>query len=218
MNSIRNYLSLIYSNPLLIQPEDGLIKVVTAEDELISWERNNNTSLGILVQDRYITVIRDLVVFPDGAIRPYNRIINSAAFSNGAMGAAILPFINNKIVLIRIFRHPIRKWSIEIPRGFGEPNLSPLGLAKKEITEEIGGNINKLIELGVMHNNTGLEGNMVNLFFAELKDMQGPQTNEGITDLLLVDFAQFEKMISDNEITDGFTLAAYARAKVRGLL
>jgi len=30
--------------------------------------------------------------------------------------------------------------------------------------------------------------------------------------------SEFERMIRDNEIADGFTLAAYARAKLRGLL
>jgi ADP-ribose pyrophosphatase len=56
------------------------------------------------------------------------------------------------------------------------------------------------------------------LFFAEVESYTDAEIGEAITDILPTPLPEFERMIRDNEITDGFTLAAYTRAKLQGLL
>lgn len=216
--TIGRYIKLLQTNQWLLKESTASIRIITNEAQLRSWQKDNQMNLGVLVEDQYITVIRDLVVFSDGAVRPYNRIINTAAFSKGAMGVAVLPLVDGKILLIRIFRHPIRQWSLEIPRGFGESNLTPTELARKELQEEIGGKIHKLIDLGLLHSNTGLEANAVNLFYAELKGFGKAQEGEAIEEIHLVEPSEFRELISRGEITDSFTIAAYFRAVLKNLV
>jgi ADP-ribose pyrophosphatase len=126
--------------------------------------------------------------------------------------------MSNKYLLLRQYRHPIRAWSFEIPRGFGEPNVPAEKQAENEIKEEIEGEIIKLIDLGIFFNNTGLEGNKVRLFFAELSTVGKPAKDEGIESLYWVTLKEMQNMLANSKITDGFTIVAYTRAKLRGLL
>ena len=49
---------------------------------------------------------------------------------------AVLPVLNGKILLLRHFRHSLRKWMWEIPRGFGEYGITAAENAEKELREE----------------------------------------------------------------------------------
>jgi ADP-ribose pyrophosphatase len=105
-----------------------------------------------------------------------------------------------------------------VPRGFGEPGVSAEDNARKELREEINGTAAELIDLGVYHNNTGSEGNQVELFFARMESVGEPASQEGIQRVEWVNVSRLEEMIAGGEITDGFTIAAYTRCKLRGLI
>jgi ADP-ribose pyrophosphatase len=129
-----------------------------------------------------------------------------------------LPKLKGKLLLLHNFRHATRSWHYEIPRGFGEPGVDSEDQAHFEIKEETGGKIGELIDLGDYFNNTGIEGNRVKLYLAELSSISDPNTAEGIESYKWVTVDQLEEMIATGEITDGFTIAAYTRAKLRGFL
>lgn len=219
---LEKYFDLIEQNSGLVLPKDSPIRIITDKAKIKEWQAENLTSenhqIGVLIQDKYITVVRDLVEFPGGHIAGYNRIINTASLEKGGIGAVILPVKDGKVLLIRIFRHPIRRWSIEIPRGFGEPGLSPEEIAKKEILEEVSGEIKQVISLGFLNSNTGLEAGNVNLYLAYLDNVGEPQKSEGIEQILWVNVKELEKMIEEGQITDSFTIVAYTKAKIMGLL
>ena len=105
-----------------------------------------------------------------------------------------------------------------MPRGFGEVGLSPEEIAQKEISEEVNGKIRQVISLGILHGNTGLEANNVHLYLAYLENTGEPQKSEGIEKMFWVSVNELENMIAQNQITDAFTISAYARAKIMGLL
>jgi ADP-ribose pyrophosphatase len=44
------------------------------------------------------------------------------------------------------------------------------------------------------------------------------EIQEGIENPIWVSVPELEKMIADGEITDGFTIAAYTKAKLKGLI
>ena len=221
--SLAEYFALIKQHPKLVANQNAPIKIISDVKIIQSWRKENpnpENKIGLLMQDKYITVLRDLVKFSDGKIGGYDRIINTAGFRNGGMGSVILPIMDRKILLIKIFRHSIRQWSIEIPRGFGEPNVSSLETAYNEVFEEIGGKIinDSLVPLGVLHNNTGLDGNGVQLYLAYLDEIGSPKKEEGIEKIIWLNTAQLETMIEKGEITDAFTISTYTRAKLKGLL
>jgi ADP-ribose pyrophosphatase len=224
-----DYLNLIANNPGLFNNENALLVIITDEVEIENWKIKRKSELrgkglpeewgeiGVVYEDPYIMVLRDLVKFPSGEVGSYFRIINSADL-RGGKSTVILPIFDNKILLLRQFRHPTRKWHWEVPRGYGEPDITPEENAKKEVFEEIGGEISELIDLGPFHNNTGVEGGEVELYFAKLRSIGKTNLDEGIKFYKLVEPILVEKMISNAEITDGFTIAAFTRAKLRKLI
>jgi ADP-ribose pyrophosphatase len=226
---MKNYFDLLQSNPWLLGTELDPIKIITDSDRIRNWQENRHAKLsaegkplewadiGVVLDDPYIVVIRDLVEFPGGRLGGYFRVINRADL-NGGQGVVILCEKDGKYLLLHQYRHPTRSWSYEVPRGFGEPNVTAEEQAKNEVHEEVEGEIGELVDLGIYYSNTGLEGNKVKLFYAKLKSIGKPAQEEGIESFLWVPLAELEKMIANAEITDGFTIAAYTRAKLKSLI
>jgi ADP-ribose pyrophosphatase len=168
----------------------------------------------VVYEDRYQILLRDAVRRPDGSLGTYVR----ATSASGAVGAAVLPVLGDKVVLLRHFRHATRKVHLEIPRGFGEPGVTAEDQARQELSEETGSTAQQVIPLGGIHPNTGASADMVELFYARVLQLGEPQTAEGIAGLDLIGVADLASLIADGEITDAFTVAAWARASLKGLL
>jgi ADP-ribose pyrophosphatase len=226
---MKNYLELMSLRPDLFSNDSAYIRIVSDEQEILKWQEQKQKELmqsgkplrwadiGIVLDDPYIVVLRDLVEFPDGFRGGYFRLINRADLKGG-QGVVVLLEMDGKYLLLHQYRHPTRSWGYEVPRGFGEPGVAAEEQAKNEVQEEVGGEIAKLIDLGIYYNNTGLEGNKVKLFYAKLKFIGQPAQEEGIESFLWVSLIELEEMIANAKITDGFTIATYTRAKLRGLL
>lgn len=210
--------------------EEDPIKILIEKDQIAEWKKKCLTTLqnkrlpkqwadiGVIFEDPYIIILRDLVEFPGGYRNGYIRLFNRAYLEGGAAGVVVLPEQNGKLLIMRQFRHATRLWHWEIPRGFGEPGVKAEAQAEKEVQEEIQGKIAELFDLGTFYNNTGLEGHPVNLFLARMESVGEPEKAEGIEKLRWVSVPELERMIADGEITDGFTIAAYTKAKLKGLI
>jgi ADP-ribose pyrophosphatase len=173
--------------------------------------------IGVLSSDSYMILLRDLVEFPDGIKRGYIRIIHSATLY-GEHGVIILPVLDEKVLLVNHFRHSTRKWHWEVPRGYGEPGVSSTETAHRELKEEIGAENSELISLGILHPETGFENQQVDLYLAKLASSPKPEINEGIESFCWITFPELEEWIVSEKITDGFTIAAYTKAKLKGLI
>ena len=221
------YDELIRKNPELMKNQNELLELILDQQVISMWQQQQNRNLptelarcneiGIVLSDPYFIILRDLVRFPDGQMRGYTRLISQASL-RGGKAVVVLPVYQQQILLLYQFRHPTRSWHYEVPRGYGEPGMSIQDNAKKEIIEEISGTIGKLIELGEFYNNTGFEANSVSLLFAELSSVGKPEINEGIKSIVRLSVSEFEHWIENGTITDGFTIAAYTKAKLKGLI
>jgi ADP-ribose pyrophosphatase len=170
---------------------------------------------GVVYHDQYVVLLRDAVRMPSGRLGTYIRTID-AGFG---YGVAVLPRHEDDVVLVRHFRHSTRRWHLEIPRGFGTAGATPEEDVRREMREEIGVGPARLAHLGVVHPDTGVQGAAVHLFYAELAEMpRATGTEEGIDEIRLVTPAELARLIRIGEISDGFTMAAYLRAVLRGLL
>lgn len=134
-------------------------------------------SVGIAYQDPYLRLVRDAVVFPDGSPGIHHRVLSNTHPS----GTAVLPIYDDRLVLIRHFRHPSRRWHWEIPRGAIEPGSDPETTARTEIAEEIGGEIRELVPLGLIYGATSLVSGAVAIYMAKLSRLGAPQLGEGIS-------------------------------------
>lgn len=219
--SIRKKWPALFVNPpgaaYEILFESSLVSEAETEDEarLIAkdlpgaWART-----GVVYEDPYTILVRDAVHRPDGSLGTYSRTLPAS----GSAGAAVLPLLSGKIVLLRHFRHATRSQHLEIPRGFGEPGVSAADQARAELREEIQAETHTLIELGGFHSNTGAESGCVELFLARIYQLGQPQTAEGIAGVEIEPPRRVAEIIRDGGITDSFTIGAFTRAWLRGLL
>ncbi len=226
MNNREEYFAFVKAHPSLFEnpPGAGFTILLDEEDiqkaEVQAAQRLKAggmptawAQVGIAYQDQYAMILRDAVRFPNGKLGTYIRMVG-----DGTPGVIVLPVCRGKILLIRHFRHATRTWHLEIPRGFGTLGLSGEENAKKELTEEIGATVSRLISLGNVYPDAGADSGYNDFFYAEVESYGDLEVNEAITELLPTSITEFERMVRENEITDGFTLTAYALAKVRSLL
>lgn len=193
---------------LFINPPDTAFKI------MFEPEVQQALGAGIIYRDDYYVLLRDAVQFRDGSIGSYIRLISVA----GHGGAAVLPLVDNTIVLIRHQRHATRASHWEIPRGFGNIGESPEETARREIREELGIPDPELLELGSVHPDTGASNVWTRLYLARVTGLGQIETNEGIDKIRQVTPEELDVMTRNGEITDSFTLVAILQARLRGLL
>lgn len=102
-------------------------------------------------------------------------------------GVAIVPVIDNNVILIRQFRIAIERELIELPAGRLEPDEDPADCARRELEEEIGYQANELIPLGTYFSSVGFTDERMHIFLA-LEPRQGtlkPEADERIQQVIL---------------------------------
>jgi len=95
---------------------------------------------------------------------------------------------------------------------------NPAQMAQVEISEEIGGTIISMTQMGVLHGASAFMRHRVVLVYAELAAIGTPALGEGIAEIVPLAPAEFDRLIRDSAITDSFTIAAAYHAKLRGFL
>ena len=81
-------------------------------------------------------------------------------------GVAIVPVINNHVILIRQFRIAIERELIELPAGRLEPDEDPADCARRELEEEIGYRAAELIPLASYFSSVGFTDERMHIFLA----------------------------------------------------
>jgi ADP-ribose pyrophosphatase len=214
----------LFQNPtadglvILLDPADIALVEAQMRAQLVAQGLPSSwAEVGIIQEDQYAMILRDAVRFPDGRQGTYRRQINHPR--RNVPGVAILPIWQDQLLLIRQFRHAPRCWCWEIPRGIGELDSSPEENVRRELLEEIRATeIMTLIHLGKYHWNTGVSDDWDHLYLAHIQGYGSPEYAEGITAIQAVSITEFEALLAQQKISDGYTLAAYALAKARKLL
>ncbi|MEU1684817.1 NUDIX hydrolase [Micromonospora sp. NPDC005707] len=211
---------------LFVNPPGAAVEILVEPAEVAAAERARVEALrarglpeewgrsGVAYQDEWLTLLRDPVRFPGGALGTYLRSVSMG----GTYGVVVLPVLDGAVVLIEHFRHATRRWHLEAPRGFGEPGVPAEEQAARELREEIGAEGVRLVDLGVLHPDTGTCTDEVRLFLAEVAAVGEPEAREGIRGVRRCPPAEVAALIRDGVLTDSFTIAAWTRAHLRGLL
>ncbi|MBI3445198.1 MAG: NUDIX hydrolase [Magnetospirillum sp.] len=221
----RRYRQLLTERPDLFAGAADGIRILLDEAEIKAAQRHvaalnrkkglpaAASSVGVLVEDSYILGLRDAVRFPDGSLGTHNRVV----YAN-SRGVGILGLYLGDIILVRIFRHAVGKWILEIPRGSVERGDGLEDTARREVAEEIGGTVASLVRLGKSVCDTSLSDGGLDLYLAELSGIGAPQLSEGIGAVVAVSPSRFAEMALAGEIEDGHALSAFCLARLRGLV
>lgn len=116
---------------------------------------------------------------------------------------------NEEIYLVRQWRYPVGKETLELPMGSVDKGELSLEAAKRELSEETGVTAKKWKELGKFHPATGIASNVAYVFLAEglVEGQQKPESNEQIT-VSKYSYEKILELIKKGEIEDAFTITA----------
>lgn len=154
----------------------------------------------------------DRVRFPDGNGEGTQfRLGPSESHGDGVIVVPITR--DNQILLVRQFRHPIRMWLRELPRGASNRDEPPADAAARELREEIGCEVEASYPLGRIANDSGQLAGFPYLFAARVRrdGAAEPEATEAISGIFEYRFSELKRACQRGEIVDSFTLAAVAR-------
>ena len=175
---------------------------------------------GSLVYDgNLLKLHRDEVLLPGGKKTAREWIDHPGA-------AAVIPVLpGNRVVLVRQFRYPVGRETLEIPAGKLDPGESPEECAKRETAEETGFHINSLQSIGAFLTTAGFTDEIIHLFYtADLQPCrfgrEGPANADEDEHLSVVihPLTEVLQMIDEGLIMDAKTIIAFLRAQRKGLL
>jgi ADP-ribose pyrophosphatase len=225
MDAFKKYLALMQEQPNMFRNkgEHCEIKIITDKKRILAEQKKIRSKLkkdgkpiywidiGVLAEDQWFYVLRDMVEFPDGKVGGYIRWINRKSSEGGGFNSILMCIQEDKVLMIRKFRHEERDWSWEFPRGFGEPGLSAEKNARAELYEEIGVSNAKLTCLTKVKEGKG--GTAV--FLVEIPKTQKItlQTQEGIAKYRWVKMEKLEQIVKKGQLSDWFSLWAYSFIK-----
>ena len=132
-------------------------------------------------------------------------------------GVVILAKKEDKIILVKQFRYPMKEVLYELPAGKLEIGEDPFEAAKRELEEETGYCANKWTDLGFVYTSPGYSDEKLYLYEAEDLEFTHCHPDEGeIIQAFEYKYDDVLKMINNGEINDAKTLCALMRAQIKG--
>ena len=155
----------------------------------------------IIHQGRIIDLAIETVELPNGTTLDLEVIHHPG-------GAAVVAVNDdNKVCLIRQYRHAAGGWLWEIPAGKIDPGENPLTTAKRELAEEAGQLADKLEPLGSTLTTPGFCDEIIYLFRATgLRDCPIQHEEHEVIEIHWLDYPQALQFIKDGTIRDAKTI------------
>ena len=164
--------------------------------------------------NRRIQVIEDLVATPDG-----DEFVYVYVKSAHDVVATLAITDERQVVLVREYRHPLRKIIYNLPSGSIPNGEAPSQAARRELAEEAGYLARRITPLGSMVPFPGAVVGTIHLFLA--RDLhptpQRLDTHEYIEVIHMDVNAALQRMLRD-EFEDGALQVGLLRAAQQGLL
>jgi ADP-ribose pyrophosphatase len=158
--------------------------------------------------NRILNVREDTYHFSRGSVVQDYTVLEFPGWVN------IIPITDQgEVVLIRQFRHGVKRETLEIPGGLmsGE-DADPREAAIREMEEETGYVSGNVIHIGTVEPNPAIQNNLCHSFLA-LNARPGSGQNLDPTEAIHVEVVNREevfRMMRDGRITHGLVVAAFA--------
>jgi ADP-ribose pyrophosphatase len=171
---------------------------------------NGETQVETKYRGRVVTVNQETVTLPNGARAELDVVRHPG-------GAAIVALdAQQRICMLRQFRHAADGWIWELPAGKLEPPEPPALCAQRELVEEAGRTAGRWDSLGAYFSSPGVFTEVIHLFMArELAVV--PQAHEAheVIEVHWVSLDDAWARAVDGEYTDGKTVVGLLRAVAR---
>jgi len=115
----------------------------------------------------------------------------------------------DKVLLVRQFRHPVNRFLLEIPAGGIDPGEEPIDSVRRELQEEIGYFPKKIDELGGFYSIPGYGTEYLHCFVAtDLVPSRLMAEDTEDIELVRVSPNEIPRLITSGEICDAKSIAA----------
>ncbi len=144
----------------------------------------------------------DEVELPDGSAIEYG-VLESGGF------VAVVPITDDgRLVLVRQWRQPLGKFTLELPCGAVDAGEDPQEAAERELREETGYRAAGLRSLNAVHTSTGRSTEVCHLFRCRaVPEAAGPRPEPTeFIEVVELPFEEVVERISRGQITDAATV------------
>jgi len=126
---------------------------------------------------------------------------------------------DDKVVMIRQYRHGSREVTLEIPGGLVDPGDTPKKAAARELIEETGYQAKKWLRIGVVNPNPALFNNRCYTFLAQAIDKVTDPTPDQTEDIevVLIPLTDIPKLILKGKIDHAMVITAFCHYFLRRL-
>lgn len=161
-----------------------------------------------MFQGRIIRVNLETVRLPNGHVSELEIIHHPG-------GAAVVAVdADNRVCLLRQYRHAAGGWVWELPAGKLEPQEPPLLTAQRELVEEAGCGAQSWRALGAYVSSPGVFTEIVHLYLAQGLDSVKMALEEGeLIEVHWFSLPEACRRAEEGEITDGKTVVGLLRAR-----
>lgn len=161
----------------------------------------------VVYDGKVITVLKDDIVTSDG-----HKSFREVAVHNGGVVIVALKD-DDKILLVKQYRYPLKSVNIELPAGKLEKDEDPNIAAPRELEEETGYRANSWQSLGYINTTPGICTEKLYLYFAKDLEFVGEHPDEGeVIKCFEYKISDVFNMIKNGEINDAKTICALCRA------
>jgi len=203
----------VYYHPTILPPNASPVLNTTGEAECAQSGDAEITvrARRLVFENTVFSVYADHIADKNGNEVPlYLSVVPKCLLADLIAGVAVLPVRDGRIGLIRVFRHPLAKWSWEAIKGHAEPGESARDVAARELLEESGFSVaaDKLIDLGAIAPEGGVIEGRSCLFVAKLTENSGkvvaPELGHG--EMVFHSQDEIDDLIERGEIEDASTV------------
>jgi ADP-ribose pyrophosphatase len=166
----------------------------------------------LLFETPWVRVIDKEIIAPGGGAPERYLCVEISDY------IAICPQLpDGRFVMVQQFRPPLERAVWEFPSGQIEPGETTEAAADRELFEETGHRVRRLVALGRYHPDPGRLSNRGHLFFGGVAPAPGWQPEPGIA-VARVTGTEIDAMIADGRFTHLQHVALWLMVKTAGLL
>lgn len=206
----------------LLPLDEGDLRALVADEELFGREYGiiYSSQFNTLCVDPVMDTTLDNDVGQSGSYRfyPYERILQGDVSRGPHQGVVLVVREGEHFLLLKQWRHAIRRSQIGFPRGYGEAEPDAHANARKELLEELGIEPKTDLErLGSITPDSGLSSTVADVFLVTVDSYVEKSGYEGIERVIRMTSEELEQSIAlkDGGVDDAFTMAAYMMWKLK---
>lgn len=150
-----------------------------------------------LYKGKVVQLRLDTVSLPDGRTKTREILVHPGA-------AAIVPLMNEKLLLVEQYRAAVGRKTLEIPAGTLEEGESPEECAKRELIEETGFQASKWDTLTAYYPSPGYSSEIIHIFKAS--GLKSVSDAEAELPIQYMELKEVQAKIKTGEIMDSKTI------------